>query len=141
MVETLELGRKLEDAVGLGLEAIIVNGVWPDRFSAADVKKLRAASRNGHDPAAAAPCAPRSPSTTARSSSAAPRPARAESGTTGDPPLPVRVGAGAAGVPAARRLAGRVALRNVNWWVWWCRASPASGALKRVSRPRAGIDA
>ena len=53
VVETLELGVKLEDAVGLGLEAIIVNGVWPDRFSAADVKKLRTASRNGHDPAAA----------------------------------------------------------------------------------------
>jgi anion-transporting ArsA/GET3 family ATPase len=54
VVETLELGRKLEDTVGLGLEAIIVNGVWPDRFSAADVKKLRDASRNGHDPAAEA---------------------------------------------------------------------------------------
>ena len=53
VVETLELGRKLEDAVGLGLGAIIVNGVWPDRFSTADVEKLRAASRNGHDPAAA----------------------------------------------------------------------------------------
>jgi anion-transporting ArsA/GET3 family ATPase len=52
VVETLELGRKLEDAVGLGLEAIIVNGVWPSRFSDADVRKLRAASRNGHDPAA-----------------------------------------------------------------------------------------
>ena len=54
VVETLELGRKLEDAVGLGLEAIIVNGVWPDRFSTADVEKLRAASGNGHHPAAAA---------------------------------------------------------------------------------------
>ena len=53
VVETLELGRKLEETVGLGLEAIIVNGVWPDRFSAGDAKKLRAASRNGHDPAAA----------------------------------------------------------------------------------------
>ena len=53
VVETLELGAKLHDAVGLGLEAIIVNGVWPDRFSSADVKKLREASRNGHDPAAA----------------------------------------------------------------------------------------
>jgi hypothetical protein len=52
VVETLELGRKLEDAVGLGLEAIIVNGVWPSRFSDADVRKLRAASRNGHEPAA-----------------------------------------------------------------------------------------
>ena len=54
MVETLELGGKLPEAVGLGLEAIIVNGVWPERFSAADVKTLRAASRNGHDPDGAA---------------------------------------------------------------------------------------
>src|SRR4051812_31215712 len=54
VVETLELGGRLEEAVGLGLEAIIVNGVWPERFSAADVKKLRAASRDGHDAAAAA---------------------------------------------------------------------------------------
>ena len=54
VVETLELGGKLREAVGLDLEAIIVNGVWPDRFSTADAKKLRAASRNGHDPAAAA---------------------------------------------------------------------------------------
>ena len=50
IVETLELARKLPDAVGLGLEAIIVNGVWPERFSEADVKAIRAASRNGHDP-------------------------------------------------------------------------------------------
>src|SRR3954453_22605695 len=41
VVETLELGGRLEEAVGLGLEAIIVNGVWPERFSAADAKKLR----------------------------------------------------------------------------------------------------
>ena len=54
VVETLELGRKLPDAVGLGLEAIIVNGVWPERFSAKDVKAIRAASRNGHDPEGAA---------------------------------------------------------------------------------------
>jgi hypothetical protein len=48
VVETLELGRRLPEAVGLGLDAIVVNGVWPERFSAADVKRLRAASRNGH---------------------------------------------------------------------------------------------
>jgi anion-transporting ArsA/GET3 family ATPase len=53
VVETLELGRKLPDAVGLGLEAIIVNGVWPARFSDADVEAIRSASRNGHDPEAA----------------------------------------------------------------------------------------
>ncbi|MGH2968644.1 MAG: ArsA family ATPase [Solirubrobacteraceae bacterium] len=54
VVETLELGRKLPDAVGLGLAAIIVNGVWPERFSAKDAKAIRAASRNGHDPEGAA---------------------------------------------------------------------------------------
>ena len=54
VVETLELGGRLREAMGLGLGAIIVNGVWPERFSAADVKKLRAASRNGHDPEGAA---------------------------------------------------------------------------------------
>jgi anion-transporting ArsA/GET3 family ATPase len=54
VVETLELGRKLPDAVGLGLEAIIVNGVWPARFSPDEVEAIRAASKNGHKPEAAA---------------------------------------------------------------------------------------
>src|SRR5215218_4885134 len=44
VVETLELERRLPEAVGMGLDAIVVNGVWPERFSSADVKKLRAAS-------------------------------------------------------------------------------------------------
>jgi hypothetical protein len=54
VVETLELERKLRDAVGLGLEAIVVNGVWPERFSAEDVAALRAATRDGHLPEAQA---------------------------------------------------------------------------------------
>ena len=54
VVETLELGRKLPEAVGVGLEAIIVNAVWPDRFSPADAEALRAATSNGHDPEAQA---------------------------------------------------------------------------------------
>ena len=54
VVETLELGRKLPEAVGLGLEAIIVNGVWPERFSDQEAKAMRAATANGHDPEAAA---------------------------------------------------------------------------------------
>jgi anion-transporting ArsA/GET3 family ATPase len=41
--ETIELEARLVDAVGLGLDAIVVNGVWPERFSAADVRRLRAA--------------------------------------------------------------------------------------------------
>jgi anion-transporting ArsA/GET3 family ATPase len=50
--ETLELQRRLPDVVGLGLDAIVVNGVWPERFSPADVARLRAAARNGHAPEA-----------------------------------------------------------------------------------------
>ena len=41
--ETLELERRLPDAVGSQLEAIVVNGMWPDRFSATEAETLRAA--------------------------------------------------------------------------------------------------
>jgi anion-transporting ArsA/GET3 family ATPase len=52
--ETLELEQRLPEAVGLGLEAIVVNGMWPERFSAAEAKQLRAvAAADGHRPAAA----------------------------------------------------------------------------------------
>jgi anion-transporting ArsA/GET3 family ATPase len=40
--ETLELEQRLPEAVGLGLEAIVVNGMWPVRFSAADADAMRA---------------------------------------------------------------------------------------------------
>ena len=40
--ETLELERRLPEAVGSGLEAIVVNGMWPERFTAADAETLRA---------------------------------------------------------------------------------------------------
>lgn len=41
--ETLELERKLPEAVGVGLEAIVVNGMWPERFSAGEAEAMRAA--------------------------------------------------------------------------------------------------
>jgi anion-transporting ArsA/GET3 family ATPase len=41
--ETIELEARLEDAVGLGLDAIVINGVWPERFSSADLRRLREA--------------------------------------------------------------------------------------------------
>jgi anion-transporting ATPase len=41
--ETLELERRLPEAVGAGLEAIVVNGMWPERFSAGDAAAMRAA--------------------------------------------------------------------------------------------------
>jgi anion-transporting ArsA/GET3 family ATPase len=40
--ETLELEQRLPAAVGVGLEAIVVNGMWPERFSAADAETMRA---------------------------------------------------------------------------------------------------
>jgi len=46
--ETIELERALAAAVGLELDAVVVNGVWPVRFSAADVRRLHAAAGNGH---------------------------------------------------------------------------------------------
>jgi anion-transporting ArsA/GET3 family ATPase len=53
--ETLDLERRLPDAVGLGLDVVVVNGMWPERFSAAEAQTLRDASVDGHEPAAAAP--------------------------------------------------------------------------------------
>jgi anion-transporting ArsA/GET3 family ATPase len=50
--ETLELERRLPEAVGSSLEAIVVNGMWPERFSAADAETLR--SLNGRPAVAAA---------------------------------------------------------------------------------------
>jgi len=52
--ETLELERRLPEAVGIGLEAIVVNGLWPERFSAADAEAMRAACADGHPPEATA---------------------------------------------------------------------------------------
>ena len=40
--ETLELERRLPEAVGVDLEAIVVNGMWPERFTAADAEAMRA---------------------------------------------------------------------------------------------------
>jgi len=48
--ETIELERRLREAVGLGLDAIVMNAMWPERFSSADVTKLRAATRDGRSP-------------------------------------------------------------------------------------------
>ena len=50
--ETLELGDRLKDAVGLGLDAVVVNGIYPERYTKADAEKLRAAAENGLDPGA-----------------------------------------------------------------------------------------
>ncbi|MFL5820121.1 MAG: ArsA family ATPase [Solirubrobacteraceae bacterium] len=45
--ETLELERALPGIVGTGLEAIVVNGVYPQRFDRADVERAAAAASDG----------------------------------------------------------------------------------------------
>jgi anion-transporting ArsA/GET3 family ATPase len=52
--ETLELERRLPGAVGTGLDAIVVNGMWPERFSATEAEELRRASADGGGPEASA---------------------------------------------------------------------------------------
>jgi len=47
--ETLELERKLPETIGVGLEAIVVNGMWPERFSAGDAEAMRAAQDGRRD--------------------------------------------------------------------------------------------
>ena len=51
--EALELERRLPEAVGVDLEAIVVNGMWPERFSAAEGEAMRAAVNDGLRPEAA----------------------------------------------------------------------------------------
>lgn len=51
VTETIELGARLQREIGLGLDAIVMNAMWAERFSSADVTKLRAAAKNGFDEA------------------------------------------------------------------------------------------
>jgi anion-transporting ArsA/GET3 family ATPase len=52
--ETLELGARLEAAVGLGLDAVVVNGLYPERYTKAEAQMLRSAARDGLEPEAMA---------------------------------------------------------------------------------------
>jgi anion-transporting ArsA/GET3 family ATPase len=52
--ETLELGARLLAAIGVGLDAIVVNGMYPARFSGKEAGALRAAAANGLEPEALA---------------------------------------------------------------------------------------
>jgi len=45
--ETIELGAKLRGAIGLGLDQIVMNAMWPEEFTARDITALRAAPREG----------------------------------------------------------------------------------------------
>jgi anion-transporting ArsA/GET3 family ATPase len=53
--ETIELDGRLQDVVGLGLDAVVVNGLYPERFTRDEADRLRAAAQaDGHDEAGAA---------------------------------------------------------------------------------------
>jgi len=48
--ETLDLGVRLEEAVDLGLDAIVMNGLYPERFTGREAETLRVAAANGLAP-------------------------------------------------------------------------------------------
>src|SRR3954466_14322392 len=50
--ETLDLGTKLQDAVGLGLHAVVVNALYPERYTQDEAEMLRSAASNGLKPEA-----------------------------------------------------------------------------------------
>ena len=52
--ETLELGARLQAAVGVGLDAVIVNGLYPERFNGKEAEQLRTAAADGLAPDALA---------------------------------------------------------------------------------------
>lgn len=47
--ETLQLGDRLKDSIGRRLEAVVVNGVLPDRFSGEDEAAVEAAAGDGDE--------------------------------------------------------------------------------------------
>lgn len=47
VIETLELETRLREQVGGSLDAIVVNGMFPQRFKAAEVQDLERAARDG----------------------------------------------------------------------------------------------
>ena len=52
--ETIELEGRLRDELGMALDAIVVNAVYPQRFSAADARRLEALDGRGSAEARAA---------------------------------------------------------------------------------------
>ena len=110
VTETLELGGRLHDAVGLGLDAIVVNGLYPDRFRAKDAEALRAAAADSLPPDARAAVQAALAEHGARALPArAPAAAAARVRRAGPhAPVPVRRGRRALRVPHPRTQAGPV---------------------------------
>ena len=49
--ETLELGAPLRRELGRPVDAVVVNGLLPERFTAAEAERIAAAARDGGPPA------------------------------------------------------------------------------------------
>src|SRR5919198_1211437 len=47
VVETLDFEEKLREQIGVALDAIVVNAIYPQRFSPAEARRLEDASRDG----------------------------------------------------------------------------------------------
>ena len=54
VTETIEFERRLADALGMAVERVIMNGVYPRRFSADEAKRLRSLDGRGSQAASAA---------------------------------------------------------------------------------------
>jgi anion-transporting ArsA/GET3 family ATPase len=52
--ETLELGERMREEIGLDIDAVLVNGVYPERFSAEEARLLRSVDGNPSPAARAA---------------------------------------------------------------------------------------
>ena len=63
--ETAALERELADEVGVAVDRIYCNGLYPERFAEAEAERLAAAAPRGRRRPRAPACAPRSPSTAA----------------------------------------------------------------------------
>lgn len=55
VVETLDFGRRLEREMGMTVDAVIVNALYPERFTAAEARVLAEVGRDGSTPAGGAP--------------------------------------------------------------------------------------
>ena len=55
VVETLEFARRLEQEMGMAVDAIVVNALYPERFTAAEARALGELRRDGSGPAGRAP--------------------------------------------------------------------------------------
>ena len=113
VAETLDLEKRLNEEMDMELSSIVVNGLYPERFTRAECRPVGCARRR--PPGAAGGFA----RVSARAGAAQPA-AAASAGREGaghDASVPVRAGAGARGARAALARAGEEAAVSVERWL------------------------